>query len=233
MKHSSALIFGYNEYGIEIAKNVSHKYKDIIIYSLNDVEESAENDFGFKIEKFDLSDRWDEIEARSDLESSMIFCALGSEANNIFLTLSLRSAFKDVTIISLANNKEDANKLQMAGASKVIPIVETTANIITDMLKKPIVTRVLHNILYENSALKIKQIEIQNEAFFSDRFPGDIEWSREYGVIVLSVIHEDMSGEFIYSAKAKHHTIKNGDIFVTVGYEEALKEFEKLLGGRK
>ena len=233
MKHSSALIFGYNEYGLEIAKNVAHKYNDIVLYSLNDAHEDFEEEISFRVEKFDLSDHWDELEMRSNLETSLIFCALNDEANNIFLTLSLRSAFKDVTIIALAKNKEDSNKLRMAGASKVIPILETTADIITDMLKKPIVTKVLHSILYENSDLKIKQIAITNTEYFYDRFPGDIEWSKEHKVIILSVIHADMSSEFVYSTKAKHHKIKNGDIFVTVGYEEDLKAFEKLLGGKE
>ncbi|MCD6173309.1 MAG: NAD-binding protein, partial [Sulfurimonas sp.] len=135
MKSSSVLVFGNNEYGMEIAKNVIHKYKDVTIFALEDIQLNIKNDFDFTIKKFDLSDNWDEISDKYDTDKSIVFCTLMEEAKNIFLTISLRSAFKDLTIIALANNNEDANKLRMAGASKVIPIVETTANIITDMLK--------------------------------------------------------------------------------------------------
>jgi len=228
MKNSSVLVFGNNEYGIEIAKNVTHKYKDITIFSLDKFQSNAKDDFTIK--KFDLSDDWDDISDICDIEKSIVFCTLMDEAKNIFLTISLRSTFKNLTIIALANNNEDANKLRMAGASKVIPIVETTANIITDMLKKPIITEVLHSILYEDSNLKLEQIKIEDSSYFKDRYPADIEWSRDHGIIVLSVIHEDMSNEFIYSSKTKHRYIKNGDIFVTVGYYEDLKKFEKLVG---
>ena len=228
MKNSSVLVFGNNEYGIEIAKNVTHKYKDITIFSLDKFQSNAKDDFTIK--KFDLSDNWDDISDICDIEKSIVFCTLMDEAKNIFLTISLRSTFKNLTIIALANNNEDANKLRMAGASKVIPIVETTANIITDMLKKPIITEVLHSILYEDSNLKLEQIKIEDSSYFKDRYPADIEWSRDHGIIVLSVIHEDMSNEFIYSSKTKHYYIKNGDIFVTVGYYEDLKKFEKLVG---
>ena len=230
MKSSSVLVFGNNEYGIEIAKNVTYKYKDVTIFALDDVQSNVKNDFDFTIKKFDLSDDWDEISDKYDTSKSIVFCTLSDEAKNIFLTISLRSAFKDLTIIALANNNEDANKLRMAGASKVIPIVETTANIITDMLKKPIITEVFHNILYEDSLLKLEQIKVEDNSYFKGRYPADIEWSREHGIIVLSVIHEDMSNEFIYSSKTKHSYIKNGDIFVTVGYYEDLKNFEKLVG---
>jgi Trk K+ transport system NAD-binding subunit len=230
MKIAGALIFGFNEYGIEIARNVQHKYKNIILFNLDKSEFMSTDDVDFIIEMFDLSDDWDNIEDEYDIEKSIIFCAIRDEAKNIFLTISLRSHFKDATIISLANNQEDANKLKMAGASKVIPIVETTADIITDMLKKPIATEILHHILYENSELKIAQIKITNTKHFYDKFPADINWSRKYGILVLSVVHEDMSREFIYSSKSKHTLIKEGDILVVVGYDTDIKEFEKKIG---
>ncbi len=231
MKIVAALIFGYNEYGLEIAKNVTHKYDDITIFNLHESDNFLEHSEKFNIEHFDLSDDWDDLQNNYDLEKSKIFCALSDEAENIFLTISLRAAFRDIPIIALAKNSEDANKLHMAGASKVIPIVETSANIITDMLKKPIISEVLHNILYENSDLKIEQITVTKEEVFNGQFPADINWSRDHGIIIISIIHKDMSSEFIYSSKAKHNYISNGDILVTAGYEKDLDTFEKLIGG--
>ncbi len=233
MKKAAALIFGYNEYGIEIAKNVKYKYENVTVFSLSDTGFSIENKDDYDIEKFDVSDDWEHLKSEYEMQDSIIFCALRDEAENIFLTISLRSAFQDIMIIALANNNEDANKLRMAGASKVIPIVETTAGIITDMLKKPIITEVLHGILYENSNLEIEQITVHNVEYFGEKFPADIEWHKEYNVIILLVIHEDMSSEFIYSSKTKHHYIKKGDIFVAVGYENDLKKFKKLVGDER
>ncbi len=233
MKKAAALIFGYNEYGIEIAKNVKYKYENVTVFSLSDTGFSIENKDDYDIEKFDVSDDWEHLKSEYEMQDSIIFCALRDEAENIFLTISLRSAFQESMIIALANNNEDANKLRMAGASKVIPIVETTAGIITDMLKKPIITEVLHGILYENSNLEIEQITVHNVEYFGEKFPADIEWHKEYNVIILLVIHEDMSSEFIYSSKTKHHYIKKGDIFVAVGYENDLKKFKKLVGDER
>ncbi len=233
MKKAAALIFGYNEYGIEIAKNVKYKYENVTVFSLSDTGFSIENKDDYDIEKFDVSDDWEHLKSEYEMQDSIIFCALRDEAENIFLTISLRSAFQESMIIALANNNEDANKLRMAGASKVIPIVETTAGIITDMLKKPIITEVLHGILYENSNLEIEQITVHNVEYFGKKFPADIEWHKEYNVIILLVIHEDMSSEFIYSSKTKHHHIKKGDIFVAVGYENDLKKFKKLVGDER
>lgn len=230
MENSTILVFGNNEYGREIAKNVEYKYSNITVFGL---DESAATGNDFKLEKFDLSDNWDELRQKYDMDNAIIFCALKDEAQNIFLTISLRSAFDATTIIALAKNDEDSNKLHMAGATKVIPIVETTANIITDMLKKPIVTQVLHGILYEDSALRIIQVEIENAECFGGQYPADINWSRDHGVLVLSIIHQDGTQEFIYSSKTKHNEITNGDIFVVVGYEHDIQEFKKFIGEEK
>ena len=231
----SALIFGYNDYAVQVAKNVLHKYKDISVFKFDSDDTRADLE-DFNIETFDISDEWADLSDKYDIKNSVAFCVLEDDAENIFLTISLRSAFEDLTIIALSKNKESANKLSMAGANKVIPLVQTTASIIADMLDKPIVTEVLHSILYEQSDLKVAQIEIkENNCFLKEngdaKYPSDVEWSREHGIIVLSVLHEDGSSEFIFSSKAKHHEIKKGDIFVVVGYETDIKEFEKLIGG--
>ena len=218
----NALIFGLNEYTIEIEKNIASDFENVYIFKLG---EDGEN-------SFDLSDNWDDLSDRVDIDESVAFCILEDMAENIFLTISLRDTFKDLTIVALAQDKESADKLTLAGATRALPTTQTTANIIVEMLEKPIVTEVLHNILYEKSDLKIAQIKIEDHTAFDGKYPSDIEWSRDHGIIVISVVHEDMSGEFIYSSKAKHHIIKSGDFFVVVGYEQDIKDFEKLIGNK-
>lgn len=229
MKESTALVFGFNKFALEIARNVSTKYKNVQIFSLNEADLKNKD---FKVTHFDLSEDWEDLKHEINIDESLAFCALEDDAENIFLTISLRSNFSDLTIIAIAKDQESVNKLNMAGANKVIPIVQTTSDIITNMMQKPISTKVLHGILYEESDLKIAQIKVEKADYFKGEFPADIDWSRYRGIIVLSIMHEDMSSEFIYSSKAKHNPIVDGDIFVVVGYEADIIEFEKLIGRR-
>lgn len=228
MNTKTALIFGYNEYTREIVKNISHKYENIKVFK----EEGCLDKLDlqkYEVEIFDFSDSWSDLGNRYDIKNSVAFCVLEDDAENIFLTISLRSTFKNLKIIALSKNKESANKLTMAGANKVIPVVETVASIISEILQKPVITEVLHDILYEHSDLKIAQIKIEEIGCFDGRYPSDVDWSREHGIVVLSIIHEDLSSEFIYSSKAKHHPIKKGDILVIVGYTLDIEIFEKLI----
>ncbi len=231
MKKTTALLFGYNDYAAEIVKNISLFYENIEIFKLDDNEKSVQNS-KYKISRFDLSDDWDELKSSVNIDECTAFCLLEDTAENIFLTISLREAFEELAIVALAEDKESADKLSLAGASRVIPTIQTTANMIVEMLEKPIITQVLHNILYEKSDLKIAQIRVDNIQRFEGIYPYDIDWGAEYNVLLLSVLREDMETEFIYSAKARHHQIKEGDVFVVVGYENDLREFEKIMGSR-
>ena len=220
MNKKTALVFGANNYASEIARNVVDEYEEVRHFSLEESEG----------EKFDLSDDWSSIENSIDEQNSVAFCTLENNAENIFLTISLRAFFKNLTIIAIASNKENANKLSMAGANKVIPIVETTADIITNMLELPISNSVLNNILFEENDLKVAQIKITKTTNIKDEEILDIDWGRYRGIIVLSLMHEDMSSEFIYSSKVRHHVLTEGDTLVVVGYEKDIKEFKKLIG---
>ncbi len=229
MSKRTALIFGHNKYADEIISNVKKTYSNIRIFSLEDIDA----DSSYKVEKFDLSDEWKGIGEDINIEESIAFCVLEDMAENIFLTISLRSNFVDLAIIAVALNRESANKLSMAGANKVIPLVETTADIITNMLEKPISSKILNNILYEESSLKIAQIKIDTESKLDNHKLASIDWTRYHGVLILSLIHEDMKSEFIYSKKMKEYVIQSGDILVVVGYEDDISEFEKIIGSKR
>lgn len=230
MAKTSALVFGFNNYSVEIIKNVQNEYGNVKIYSLNEADKENEE---YAIEYFDLSDNWQAMEESINIENSVAFCVLEETAENIFLVISLRASYENLSIIAVASHKENANKLLMAGANKVIPLVETTADIITNMLESPISNDVLHTILYEESDLKIAQIKIGKESHFKDEELSNINWSHYNGIIVLSVMHKDMKSEFIYSSKAKRHIIQEDDVLVVVGFEQDIQDFEKKIGSNR
>ena len=224
-------IFGNNKYAIEIANSVKSVYD--IEFFVTDEECEIDFDGEYVRNVFDLSDAWYNEEKFADYENTILFCALDTEAENIFLAISLRSNFKHLIIVAIATNKESVEKLKLAGVNKVIPIEQTTAEIISDIIHNPVASKVLHEILYEKSDLKLAQIEVENAEIFGEEFPADIDWSRYRGVVVLSIMHKDLTTEFIYSSKAKRHKLRNGDMIIVVGYENDIQEFEKLVGSRR
>ncbi|MDF1879447.1 NAD-binding protein [Sulfurimonas sp. SAG-AH-194-C20] len=227
MSKQTAFVFGYNQYAFEILENLKDKYTNIKLYSQEEDNLTSSN---YEVSLFDLSDDWSSIEENISNKDSIAFCTLEDDAQNIFLTISLRAYFDDLKIIAIASNKENANKLTMAGANKVIPIVESTADIITNILELPISNTVLHSILFEENDLKIAQIVLgKNSSLLGEKIV-NVEWESYKGINVLALMNENMSHDFIYALNLKQHTLSENDTLIVVGYEKDIQGFKKLIG---
>ncbi len=227
---ASVLIFGYNEYAVQIAKQVrSTQAVRIFVHTDEEAQRALED--GFEVERFDFSDRWHDDAQRYDAPQSVLYCALEAREENLFLTLSLRDAFTHATIIALAINHEDAHKLKMAGADKVFPVVQMTADLIVDLIEKPIVTDVLHKILYEKSDLQIAQITITKGSWLCGKRTHDLLWEGELSVIIIAIVDLELHSTFVFTAKGFNHHIDEGDILVVIGYHEQIEAFKTSIGG--
>ena len=227
----SAVIFGYNEFALEIAQSLKKKYSDITLFVLDDGDRNLLRDKGFKVSKFDLSDDWSMFETEYILEQLIVFCALDETSENIFLTISLRAAFENLLIIALATDKESGRKLKMAGANKIIPITQTSVNIITEMLERPFVTEILNTILYADKELTIEQWIIPEGAKFIGSNIEDVDWKYKYGLVVLAVIRENLDVSFIYTKKANREPLREGDVLVIIGFKYDIAKFESMSKG--
>ncbi len=227
----SALIFGYNEYARQIASQIASEYERVHIFVLDDTSQSKAQEDGFHASLFDLSDEWHEIEREFYIDNAVAFCTLEDDAHNIFLTISLRAAFSNMYIVALAKDTEGINKLKIAGANRILPIVQITANLISEILEKPVVTNVLHNILYEDSDIKIAQIDIaQGDAIVGNN-SHSIAFKEEYNIILLAIVDSTLNTNFVFTAKGFNHLIDVGDVLVVIGLQEDIERFKMRIRG--
>lgn len=222
MKPHAAAIFGYNEYSKQIVKQISGVYDNIGVFVIDEAEFlEAQND-GIIADRFDLSDDWQLIESQFDVKDLIVFCALTDDAENVFLTISLRATFDKLFIIALAQDNESMMKMKSAGADKVMPILQIAANVINDILTKPIMTQVLHDILYEDSLLRIMEVEVGEISPFNGQYLHDLHFKRDFDLILLAIVDQEIGTTFSFASKGHNHHIDAGDILVFMGYTEKL-----------
>jgi len=222
MNPRCAAIFGYNEYSKEIVKQIRGVYQNVGVFVIDETEFlEAQND-GITVDRFDLSDDWQSIEAQFDVEGLIAFCALSDDAENVFLTISLRATFDKLFIIALAKDNESMMKMKSAGADKVMPIIQTAANVINDILTKPITMQVLHDVLYEDSPLSIMEIEVGEASPFNGKYLHDLHFKRDFDLILLAIVDQEMGTTFSFASKGHNHHIDASDILVFMGYKEKL-----------
>ncbi|MDP3465433.1 MAG: NAD-binding protein [Sulfuricurvum sp.] len=233
MKQCCAAIFGYNEYSKQIHKQIEGSYQNIGLFVISDSEYLEAQSDGMRVEKFDLSDNWDLIEEHFDVHSLIVFCALNDDAENVFLTISLRATFEKLFIIALAQDNESMMKMKSAGADKVMPIVQIAANVISDILGKPIMTQVLHDILYEDGPLTIMEMEISEQSPINGQYLHDIHFKRDFDLVLLAIVDQELGTTFSFASKGHNHHIDAGDILVLMGYQEKLNRLKQWNDGAK
>lgn len=227
MIFESAIIFGYNDFSHEIAEQIDNSYEYIHIFTLTQEENDKAIRGGFNSSLFDLSDNWDDLFKIEDMNSVLAYCALQNEEHNTFLTISLHATFPELFIVALANDLESANKLRIAGASKVLSAVQTTSEMICDYLEKPTLNNVLQHILYSDSKLKLTQIMIEPHSSLIGTELHTIDWKQHYNVLILSITNDRLNFKYIFTAKGYYHKINEGDILVIIGYTKEIEKFKE------
>jgi voltage-gated potassium channel len=230
MTTDSIILFGYNEYAREIARQIRFIYRRVVIYSLENGEvEDAQSD-GLEAHLADLEDKWDDL-LSYDLAKTRIICALEDDAENVFLTLSLRDRFPDAVIVALATTQENASKLRLAGADKVIAELQTTSNLIIELLEKPVTTRLLNDLMDTQMDLKVTQVTLKEASSIVGKQISEVLEGELHNVIVLAVVDQRMGESFIFTSKGYNHLLDPGDVLVVIGYDKEIKAFEKEIGG--
>jgi len=230
MTIESIIIFGYNEYAREIARQIRFVYSRVVVYALTAAEVDSAQQNGLEAHLCDLEDKWDDL-LSYDLAATRIICALENEAENVFLTISLRDRFPDAVIVALATTKENSTKLRLAGANKVISELQTTSNLIIELLEKPVITRLLNALMDTEMGLKVVQITLEPGSCALGRHTSDVIDPERQNVILLAVVDQKMSESFIFTAKGYNHQLDAGDVLVVIGYDKDIKAFEEEIGG--
>lgn len=231
MQRTYAAIFGYNEYSKQILKQVQSIYREITLFVSTPAEMSAAHNDGLEAELFDLGDEWDVIEERFDVRRLSVFCALNNDAENVFLTISLRASFESIFIIALAQNNESMLKMKSAGADKVMPVLQIAANVIGDIIAKPNVTQVLHEILYEDDGMGVMEVKIVKTSPLVGSYLFDTDFKGEFDLILLAMVDHERENSFSFAVEGHNHHIDAGDVLVLLGDKKKLAIFKQWARG--
>ena len=223
-------LFGDNSYALEIADALAFENR-VSIYTQNEesVEKIRKNGYAI-VNSFDLNDDVDTMFMGKNFDNILVFCALDSEAENLFLTISLRAAYRDILLIALARDDVTAKKLKLAGANKTIPFIQVTTDILTEILEQPYVTKVLHNILYEQSDLKLAEVRLKDKSVIIGEFIDEIQWHKLFAIKVIALSSVNHEIAYVYDKSLDSYTLKEDDILVVIGYDKDIKAFESKVG---
>ncbi len=227
MKTLDVLVFGYAEFAKEIVFQVHEAYRSVKVYALTEETVAQAIKDGFNAELFDLDDNWDAF-THFTMQETLFICALEDDAKNVYLTIGLRDGLEEARLIALASTQEHASKLRLAGANKVISKLQATSDLIIEVLEKPYVTHIIHDILQEETALKTVQVTLEKGSSLVGESLHELSMEVESELIVLAVVDAQLQTHFVFTSKGYRHHLEVGDVLVVIGYDEAIENFRRM-----
>ncbi|MBI1355813.1 MAG: potassium channel protein [Acidobacteria bacterium] len=155
-----------------------------------------------------------------------LVAAIGSDAENVYVTLSARGLNPALRIAARATDEQAEAKLKRAGASTVFTPYTFIGHRLAQSLLRPHVV----SFLDVASAFKdtdldldVEQVRVAEKSPVAERTLEESKLRQRYGIIVLAVMRPDGSMQFNPAGQTRIHA---GDVLIAMGERSALTRME-------
>lgn len=158
-----------------------------------------------------------------------LVAAVGSDADNLFITMSARLLSERLPIIARAEDETAAAKLRRAGATRVVaPHVIGGALVAQAILRPSVLDFIEVATRTEHIELQLEEVAIAAGAELAGRTLGDCALRTRHNVIVVAIEKPGRPTAFNPPDDAM---LDAGDTLVMLGHRERLDEVERLAAG--
>jgi voltage-gated potassium channel len=219
------VICGYGRVGQRVADEFRAADARYVVLDLSDVAVAAAKEHGDLFVHGDATD--DDDLARAGLaQAKGIVVASDSDADNLYITLSARSARPDIQIVARASDEDAEKKLRLAGADRVVLPYSAAGRTMANLVLKPQVTAFLDTVTTATGPdLHLAEIEVPASCENAGRTIREIRVRHETGAVIVALRRHD--GTFDTTPEPDT-VIEPGDVIVGVGTTDELRRLEDL-----
>jgi voltage-gated potassium channel len=224
---SHFIVCGYGRVGEAVARHfAAHQAPFVVVDSDPDNVAKVEAD-GFLSIRGDATA--DEVLHAAGIEQAKgLVAALGSDAGNIFLTLSARVLNPKLLIVARASSDDTVNKLQRAGADNVVTPYDIGGKRMATLMLKPLVSDYLEVVTGGGELeFRVEELELAGDCCSIGRSIGDLEVRSKTGATILAV-RRAATGEF-ETNPAPDSRLSTGDRVIAIGTPGQITKLEELI----
>ncbi|MBW2623928.1 MAG: potassium channel protein [Deltaproteobacteria bacterium] len=222
------IICGYGRIGRIIAKEISdHHFPLVIIENSHEIIERVDED-GYLYIMGEATDDDNMIKAGIERARGLI-SVVSSDADNVYIVLTARALNKDLFIVTRSSHKKSVNKLERAGADKVISPYQIGARSMAQSILRPAVADFIESTVHGQGGLNLAMegILVTPRSKLQNTTLKDSNIRRELDLMVIAIKMKD--GEMVFNPCASN-PIQVGDTLIVVGHKDNMARLEKLLG---
>lgn len=217
------IICGYGKIGQHVVDEFRGSGRNCVVIDRDAPEEHSTDDMIFV--KGDATD--EEMLKEAGLErAGCLVAAVGTDADNLFITMTARIANPDMKIVSRATDARVRTRLQRAGADSVVLPYEIGGRRIAAMVLKPSVCEFLDmTVTTGGEEMRIEEVDVPQASGLTgcDMLSADIR--RRTGAVILAV---KRSGGQMISNPGTDLVIQAGDKLLALGMSEQINAVRAL-----
>jgi voltage-gated potassium channel len=156
-----------------------------------------------------------------------LITTLNKEAQNVYVTLTARQLMPHLQIIARAEHESSMQKLEFAGADRVLTPHIIGGRRMAQVVLRPTVTDFLELALLEkNLDLQMEELEIgeNSELVGKDLIQSEIR--PRFNLIIIAI--KKASGDMIFNPRPKT-ILDAGDTLVAVGKKDSFRQLQEIL----
>jgi voltage-gated potassium channel len=223
------IICGYGRVGRSVAAEFRRSGADFVVLDYSEAaKEAAEEEGALFIEGNGTDD--DDLAGAGLSRARGLVAASDDDADNLYITLSARSAKPDLLIVARASTDDALKKLKLAGADRVVQPYLAAGRVMANLVLKPQVTAFVD--VATSSAgpdLRFEEIEVSDACDQGGKSIRDLDIRRETGALIIALRKGDGTFDTTPTPEA---TLDVGDVLIAAGTTDELRALEDLFAPR-
>jgi voltage-gated potassium channel len=219
------IICGYGRVGRRVADEMRASGVDYVVLDTTETAKEAAQEHGdLMIEGNATHD--EELQKAGLLRARGLVVASDDDADNLYITLSARSARPELQIVARASDEEARKKLELAGADRVVMPYTAAGRTMANLALKPQVSEFLETVATAAGPdLHLAEIEIDARCPSAGKTIRDLRVRHRTGAIIVALRKRDGTFDTTPEPEA---LLEPGDVIVGVGTSEELRKLEDL-----
>jgi voltage-gated potassium channel len=221
------IICGYGRVGRRVAEEFRAADEPYVVLDFHEDAVASAQEDGVLLLEGDATR--DENLRKAGLERARgLVAASDSDADNLYVVLSARSARPELTIVARASGADAERKLRLAGADRVVLPYTTAGRVMANLALKPQVTEFLDVVTTATGPdLQLAEIEVRETSTAPGRTIRELRIRHETGALVVALRKPDGSFD---TTPEPDTPFEVGDVLIGVGSPDEIQALEDLFG---
>jgi voltage-gated potassium channel len=219
------IICGYGRVGRQVGREFREAGVPFVVLDFNpDAIEAAREAGVLYVDGNGTED--EDLEAAGLDRATGLVASSDSDADNLYITLSARSAHADLLIVARASDADAAKKLRVAGADRVVQPYSSAGTEMAKLVLKPQVAAFLDAVSATGGIdLRFEEIVVEAASGQTGRSIKEINVRSETGALIIALRKRDGSFDTTPNPET---VLDDGDVMICVGTPGELSQLEEL-----